>query len=691
MIANIITSSVFGVLVLWFLLVAARDLSMLFRRPSKGLGTGFGRIWAVGHTAMLEAWAGRVWLLPVLWFIASLILMLAVRPFDESERMSLYIRVLFTSQELLLLVMIWVMACISFPRERERKIVITNASKPLSRLEIVLGKVVGFSATALLLILVMGAVSWVMLLVADQRIRSNARAEYQLAETDFRTKSRELKEAIPPPENKKRLAEEGSLFALNYTTVPKDGMSIVGMAETTPTGLVRYLKGGSMEQVIYRFSNPYTHNLPGEAGGDLGGPGQRPFFFFQFPVFPYVRDIPDKVLIHVTAVRARQRLRPQEKTLVLNLQEGGTATWEPDNVGELFSFPGQRDNGEIEVVVTCPTDGVFLQIRDGVPRENATSVTQFNVAASPKRDAGGWEVPLPNPKMRGFERRDKQQVSGPMKREIQKYGSNVPLEVAIFRFPASSLRDVPLEGDNFRLSLLADVDKEENGELDTIAWAEVYNENSPTERFDKDLTVIEKRSTELLVPKQYLGDPDPAKRGDLVVLLRCKTPGHWLSLLEDSVRLEKPPSPFVLNLLKSELVIFCEAVLLVVICVTCSVRLGWPVAMLTSATCYFLGLLRAFITELQDLGGLGALGWAPGQELSSSAKFVDHVLAAIWKILQFIVSLMPDFTRFEPLEFIAHLRNMPISALFVDAGWMALYSLPFIGVGYLLIRKQELG
>jgi hypothetical protein len=113
--------------------------------------------------------------------------------------------------------------------------------------------------------------------------------------------------------------------------------------------------------------------------------------------------------------------------------------------------------------------------------------------------------------------------------------------------------------------------------------------------------------------------------------------------------------------------------------------------MLTSATCYFLGSLRGFIHELQDLGGLGALGFAQMGDPSKSFKFFDTVLAAVWRVLEFIVYLLPDFTRFDPLEFITLLRNMPVGSLVADVGWVALYALPFIGVGYLLIRKQELG
>ena len=99
-----------------------------------------------------------------------MILISVVRPFDESDRFPLYIRILLTGQEWLVLVMLWVLACISMPRDRERKIVITNTSKPLSRLEMLLGKMVGFPTIAFLLLMLMGLASWGILQVADYSI-----------------------------------------------------------------------------------------------------------------------------------------------------------------------------------------------------------------------------------------------------------------------------------------------------------------------------------------------------------------------------------------------------------------------------------------------------------------------------------------------------------------------------------------
>ncbi len=213
-----------------FVVLGWRDLALLFRHPAKNMGTGISRIRTVARTTMLEAWAGRIWLLPVIWLIAAFIMIGSIRTIDLTDAVPEYIRMLLTSQELLLLVMFWVMACISLPRERERKIAITNASKPISRLEIVLGKMVGFSVMSALILLVMGLISLAILYAADARIKKEARQAITLNQSDTAQLSRGSLEW---------LADQGSLFAYNFITVPKGNMSILGEIGLTQGDPVR--------------------------------------------------------------------------------------------------------------------------------------------------------------------------------------------------------------------------------------------------------------------------------------------------------------------------------------------------------------------------------------------------------------------------------------------------------------------
>ena len=692
----IIAYSVFAVVIVIFCLCAWKDVFMLFRRPTRGMGTGFSRIWAVARTTVAEAWAGRVWLLPALWLAAVLILMLVVVPYDKSERIPLYLRVLITGQEWLLLVMMWVLACISFPRERERKILVTNASKPLSRLELFLGKVVGFSVTAALLLVIMGLMSYAIITYADFRNRRAAAEEYVLAESDYQQAlekrrqesmaSSALKlqggtaqktDIIVPSESLKKLSEEGSLFAYNYITVPKKtGFSIVGMMDFASNPPTRYLKGGSQEKVIYHFATNLT--APPEA--IFGPPGSRPFFFFFFPV-QLGPHPPSTAQVNVIVRRTKAPLHQQEKSLTLDSRL--VAQWEPDRPDELFSPMANgkvlEDLGPVDITLSCPTPGVYLNILDGKPSG------QPNVCLVPIRTSANAIWPDPEPQMLGFERRDQQQVAGPDPKE----GGAWP-EMAVYRFKGADLNPAKLPLDSkgdFTVAMALDIDKQDNRELDTQCYVRAYNEFKPNDIVERRFDVIEKRVNSLKLPSTLLGnETDPSKRGDVVILVMCATPGHWISLNEQAIRIELPQSSFLLNLFKSEAVIFLEITLLVLIGVTCSIRLGWPVAMLMTGLCYMLGNFAEVVADWQSAAKVFA-----NPQGNSGILNMDNLQKGALDFLGLLVAIMPDFTRMEPLKYLVDLRDMPWSYLGYEAALVALFSLPFIALGYMLIRKQELG
>ena len=706
-VAQIISLSVVGLVVLAFVLLAWKDVMLLFIRPGRGMGRGLGRIWAVARVTLAECRAGRAWALPLLWLAGVLLLIWMVRPYDESERIGLYLRVLLLAQEWLLLVMVWVMACLSMPRERERKIVVTNASKPLSRLEIYLGKITGFAVMTLMLLAVMGAASWVILQVSDRTIRVRAASEYTLAESDFKEaleKRRQAMQAegaaatnpelskplVVPSERLKRLSEEGSLFAYNYiTAIPKTGFSIAGDVDFTQSLPMRLMRGGSQQKAVYTLgAGGGKYGIIAPPGSIAAPVGARPFFHFQYGVFQYTATRPDKVEIQVTARLQKNPLREQQKLLTLN--NGGVAEWEPDRPDELFSMIdpvlGVIDRGPIEIEVQCITSGVMLHVSDG------RDVDHIDVAVVPLRsDMRTWAVQEPNPRIVGFERRDKQQIAGPNPKETNIL-ANVPLtEMAIYQFSGSALRGLPVDQHgNFTLAMNLDVEKQGNFELDTDAVIRAYNAEAPANAVLVSTRIIEKRITQVSLPGTLLGT-DPNKRRDLFIYVMCQTPSHWIGLDETSVRIELPPSPFVLNLFKSEMVLFCEMLLLIVICVTCSLRLGWPVAMLASAVCVLLGFCWPFIADLSQANGLAALGFRQISKPSTGERLADSLVAVSYYLLNLFVSILPDFTRFDALGYIVDLRNIPVLLVLVDLGLVALFTLPFVALGYIMIRKQELG
>ena len=690
--STIITYSIRGLIVLLFLIFGARELMLLFQRTDRRMGRGWTRVWAVARATMFEAWAGRVWLLPVLWLGAGLLLILAVRPFDESERIPLYIKMLLSSQETLLLLMMWVMACVSLPRERERKILITNASKPLSRLEIVLGKIVGFSTISALALLVMGLASLVILQVSDMRLRGRALAAYELQKQDFN------KTLVTPSEGLKQLSEEGSLFAYNYINVPKDGGMNVGVlaiprdANQPP---IRYFVGGTNEKAIYHFGP----RLEAPEFIMPAPPGRRPYFVFYFPCEIMANPPPAKIQLQVTAY-ASGPSTPQVKQITLD--DSFQAYWEPDQPDQLYStfdndFNITKDRGLVTIEVTCITPGVYLRVLEGANPDPKTgevpSGTESNIEFSNRiyeydqRFPPRTYFPLARPSVRAQEYRQRQQISGLKSGQFDH-------EQAIYRFSGASLRNVPVDADGmFQLSMQLETDKSDNPQDPTFAGIRVrsIDRTGVPDFEDTRIEVHEKRVWSIKVPAANLGDKDPTKRGDMVVMVYCATPGHAISLIEDSIRIELPQTPFFVNFFKSEAVIFLEAVLLITLSVACSVRVGWPIALFCSGIGYLFGYFVEFIASLQDYGGLGALNYSTFGHNAVLYHFFDTAASYLWLVLGFISILFPNFNQFQPIQYIGTLQNMPWSVLAGNAFDALVFSIPFVALAYLLFRKQELG
>ncbi|HEY4328337.1 MAG TPA: hypothetical protein VGN88_01275 [Phycisphaerae bacterium] len=709
---DIVLYCIRGIIVLLVIALGWREIALLFRAPAKNMGAGWARVWAVGRTTVLEAWAGRVWLLPVLWMLVAGVLIMSVRPFDESERIPLYIRMLLSSQEVLVLVMMWVMACVSLPRERERKILVTNASKPLSRLEIVLGKVLGFSLVSGLSLAVMGGVSLVVLHVSDMNLRSRAKEAYQLQERDFQTQIANAGRQVPaadgsvasagpistPSEALNQLSEEGSLFAYNYITVPRENMSILGLFDGSKDPPERWIKGGSYEKISYVF----RPRLIALSTVMLDSVGTRPHFEFIFPF--RALDPSTRIEIEVNAYCSQSHRVPPPKpqTKTLTLDRNGVAVWEPDMPEDLYSLveptpdgKGMQlvpdsDQGEVTVEVTCKTPGVLLQVLDGADPDPTTGKipagTDFNVFFYPDPRSAVSIPPMARPITRGFERRDRQEISGPKKDEQF-------VEYAIYRFPGSSLKNIPLDDKkNFTLSVQFETYKSDNPTLPTMANIDVFSLDSTAQRYSvPSFQIRERRLTQISIPDTCLGNPDPSKRGDMFVRVCTFTEGHSISLLENSVRIELPQTPFFVNLLQSELVLFLEVVLVVSVSVMCSIRVGWPIAMFCSAMIFMFGDFIEFINGLQEYGGLGALNYHAFGANQTLFNFFDTTTSMLWKFLGVISALAPNFTVYRADEYIARLQHMPWTVLADNMFSTLTFALPLIGLAYLFFRKQELG
>ncbi len=98
----------------------------------------------------------------------------SVDPQDAVRQITMYC--LFATGLLVAMVCI-VLACTNLPAEIENRVIYTIATKPVTRLEIILGKVAGFAGISLCILLIMGLFTWSYLHLVDWRLRAAIAAQ----------------------------------------------------------------------------------------------------------------------------------------------------------------------------------------------------------------------------------------------------------------------------------------------------------------------------------------------------------------------------------------------------------------------------------------------------------------------------------------------------------------------------------
>ena len=655
---SIFADVVIVLLILAFVLTAFRDIARL--------GHGFSRAWAIGRVTISEAWNARMWAVPLVWFgVCVLLGVLIVRGYEPSGVVRVYMTIFLRAQALILLIYLGILACVTLPRERERHTLVTTGSKPISRLELLLGKVMGLSAAGVLMLVVMMILTWGYMKAVDFKIRHDARVLYAMQKKSYDNVLRRM----PPDSGVHYLAKHGVLQAQNYVT---GALSIAGYINYQTNPPSRLLKGGSSEILYFEFpSLPATEYY-------------RPMFDFHFVV---VHALPSTqpVQIQVTLVQRSNPMNTQESTLTLNAS--GQAVWMPKNSTAFFSYvnpqTGQIYNpGPVVLKVTCPESGVYLGIGNGLRPPSDTSCIAVSLDTNRTAHHSGMIAPKANPVITGFKDNGKQEIVGPSIRHPQ-----IKPEVASWDFKNVDQRQIPIgPNGNFTLHMVISVDKQSNEALAPMAQIVAYNIDKPRVRKTLSVYVNEKRITAIKLPATLLG------AGDLIINLRSEVPGHWFKVKDDSMIIMQPPSSFIWNLFKSEMVILCEIVLIISIGVTASTALGWPVAMLTAMVAYILGNLFHFVQSLFQSGGLELFDYVQDARMKhvwyyQIGTFITNVMV---HILWVTVHLMPDFTRYNSLHFIVRSKDMPFEIVLLDIIWTVACILPTLAIGYLLLRKQEL-
>src|SRR3954471_24694480 len=140
-----------------------------------------GRVWAISSVCFAESVRRKIWLITPLAIVGVIVVAQLQRPMDERDAIRQTIKFCLFATGLLVTITAIILACTNLPREIENRVIYTVVTKPTTRLEIVLGKILGFARVSALILLIMGLFSWIYLHVRAWRFDAGIRERLNTA------------------------------------------------------------------------------------------------------------------------------------------------------------------------------------------------------------------------------------------------------------------------------------------------------------------------------------------------------------------------------------------------------------------------------------------------------------------------------------------------------------------------------
>jgi hypothetical protein len=676
------------------------------------------RIWAIGSVSFRESIRRRVLLVTPLAMLGIIAVSQLSHPFDEQDAIRQTTKYCLFASGVVVVIATLILACTSLPKEIDNRVIYTIVTKPATRLEIVLGKTVGFARTSAAILLVMGVFSYAYLQVNAAQLGSSIRS--RLANLPQSDQSRDTLQ---------HYATEGLLQARTYT------FPSPGSAWGVPPGLQMYAKVPD----------------PGDAYKWLfGNNEQNALFPFELP--EDLLDHPDASLIFTLNIATNQP-RPLTRREMESEVPDPTATTRASTQG-VKKYPGPP-----HVTATLLNENAYSTVAPGEMMDplhqsevKSTDPDAFKNANSIKLEPSGQKgvgqaiIVVPPkavqdkvaklPPAADGKRRIYLMVTGTTLATHYGYGPNavglsaqisdaagkqmmVPISrkgadgkelLPTFRGRLTSTRNQQLRGDDDRADAPVAVfefrqpgfnpgEDEVSFEFRTKVERTSDAQVGETDNVTRVEAVIHNRKTGFTSPPiEMTADSDrptffrapraAVEGGDFDLVLRSRTEGHFVGLRPSSVAVVSASQSFAFNLLKSLLILWMLSVLVVIISVFCSTFVSWPIAVVLTLV-ILLG--RWCVTQLGDPA-------SPQQMVTDifgananpvGARVFTDTVGALNKLLAITAKVLPDLDQFRVTEDIERGVSISTRCLLDPLMVLLTFGTLHLILAYLLVRKKE--
>lgn len=641
----------------------------------------FGRIWAISDVSFAESIRRKVlWVTP-LAILGVIAVALLQHTGDQQEAIRQAIKFCLFASGTLVTITAIILACTNLPREIENRVIFTIVTKPTSRLEIVLGKVLGFIRVSGLIVLIMGLFTFVFL------------------EWENWNLSRQVAERL------KTETDPGTRHALQ-------GYSDAGLLSTQ-----------SLEKPV--DFQIYNHLWKGEGPQWItGGQGYSYLVPFepnpeQLALLNAAAEDPPRAQVLVINTTHLNRHDPskedlssiQSQELPMERQTFGPALPGTDSAPKPIPqltialtdadrnpvVPEAEINGGKSTSAGRPNEDGSYTISTPLSAENVRAVLDFKkfyVSTLPQTPSVEYQVsatptvllvlqPGKAPqtiKASGMPRF----ISHPGRYGVQIVGSaNGNGSVADFQFRGVH---IPAGAKTLEMRFRAGIQR--GGDYDPAKpWSLVdmivYNRDTRQTSQPIEFHPETNRDVPVPVPAEYV------KGGNFNVYVQGMDNGQWIGLSSTSVQLISAEHSFIFNLVKSLLLLWLFSILVVVVAIFSSTFLSWPIAIVLTLV-ILLG--HWGVEELGDAlttpGHSTAVDWGYGRDAAKSlviSKSVDTLA----KMLIAVSSVLPDLSKFPVMDDISRGVSIPPRAVLESLAVLLYYGLPMLVLSFIILKNKE--
>lgn len=666
------------------------------------------RLWAISSVSFRESVRRRVlWVTPLAMLGIIAVTQLA-HPVDEQDAIRQTTKYALFASGIVVVVATLILACTSLPKEIDNRVIYTIVTKPATRLEIVLGKTIGFARTSALILLVMGAFSYLYLWASASQLRSS-----------IGTRLQSMPASDPSRDTLQHYADEGLLQSRTY-----DRPVELQMYAFAPKPGDKYAwLVGSSEQ-----SAQYTYTLAPE---DLDNPDSQLYFEFQ---------------VAARQTRAMNAREAEEQS------NDPTSTTRPTTRGTVERLPGTArvsatlldgngfslvgSNDLLDILHPAPTEATGFRQAAGIVLEGF----------KPPEGVGRVVVGVTS---KSINERIKTAAALPDgRRKITLMITGVTA-ATLYGFTPDAVRltlATPGPGGAVSTKLIPQVD--EKGRPATVAYrgrlsttkaqqlrgdsdaaeapVAIYTFDSPgltppgdtvpfefrtrIERSDDiqttdaenvthvDLTIKNRKTGFTAGPIRLTPDADrptffraPAaavQDGQFDVQVQARTTGHTVDLRSNSLSVVAQTQSFAVNLFKSLFILWLLSVLVVIISIFCSTFVSWPIAVVLTLV---LLLGRWCVVQMGEPSSPQQMAvdfFGQGAGATQTRVFTDTV-GALNKLLNIVAKVLPDLDQFRVTEDIERGVTIPFKSLTDPLGVILAFGLPMLILAYVLLRKKE--